>query len=116
MLHGLDLESYRFVPKFLGKCLEKLEESPLTVAEFLAKLASYREMKSTMVPRLLWDVRQQVVRDKWAELDAISDKSVLIEGIFEFLKPFSKANALPSARSALFMPDCSVEGGSKPLD
>ena len=68
LVHGKDIENYKYFPKFLGTCLSRLEQMDAMSTEYLSeKLREFNslEIKRSHVPQTLRTLRADIHCDNW---------------------------------------------------
>ena len=106
MVHGSDLENFKYLPKFLGTCLRRLRElGLLSAAEFLAWYRDFSSLSfesTSLIPIKLKNIRHDILKDDWSQLESENDPSVFLSGIFEFLNTFKhKTGSAPKKLNPL---------------
>ena len=100
LVHGADLESFKFLPKFLGVCLRRLSQlGSVRAADFLQWHRRFKSLEvesGSLAPIKLKNIRHDLLKDDWSSLESEEDANVLLEGIFEFLKSFSHDETTPT--------------------
>ena len=76
LVHGKDAQDFKYFPKFLGVCLQRLEAgSPMTLEYLQRKLKESRslEVRQSKVPQTLSRIQDDILLDNWSKLEAVDD-------------------------------------------